>query len=34
MPAGQASGRTSAATLPNDLPKAQLLFGDRGYDID
>ncbi len=34
MTAGQVSDYTGAATLPHDLPKAQWLLGDRGYDAD
>ena len=34
MTAGQASDDTSAAALLDDLPKAQWLLGDRGYDAD
>jgi len=34
MTAGQVSHYTGAATLLDDLPKAQWLLGDRGYDAD
>jgi transposase len=34
MTAGQVSDYTGAAALPDDLPKAQWLLGDRGYDAD
>ena len=34
MTAGQVSGYTGAAALLDDLPKAQWLPGDRGYDAD
>ncbi|BCA63537.1 transposase [Sphingomonas sp. HMP9] len=34
MTAGQVSDYTGAAALLNDLPKAQRLLGDRGYDTD
>lgn len=34
MTAGQIGDHTGAATLLNDLPKAQWLVGDRGYDAD
>ena len=32
MTAGQVSDYTGAAALLDDLPKAQWLLGDRGYD--
>jgi len=34
LTAGQVSDYTGAAALFNDLPKAQWLLGDRGYDAD
>ena len=34
MTAGQASDYTGTAALLDDLPKAQWLLGDRGYDAD
>jgi len=34
MTAGQVSDYTCAAALPDDLPKAQWLLCDRGYDAD
>ncbi len=34
MTAGQVSDYTGAAALLDDLPKAQWLLGDRGYDAD
>ena len=34
MTAGQVSDYTGAAALLGDLPKAQWLLGDRGYDAD
>ena len=34
MTAGQVSDYTGAAALRDDLPKAQWLLGDRGYDAD
>lgn len=34
MTAGQVSDYTSAAALLDDMPKAQWLLGDRGYDAD
>jgi transposase len=34
MTASQISDYIGAAALLNDLPKAQLLLGDRGYDAD
>jgi len=34
MTAGQVSDHTGAAALLDDLPKAQWLLGDRGYDAD
>src|SRR3546814_4685262 len=34
MTAGQVSDYTGAAALLDDLPKAQRLLGDRGYDAD
>ena len=34
MTAGQVSDYTGAAALLDDLPKAQWLLGDRGYDPD
>jgi transposase len=34
MSAGQVSDYTGAAALLDDLPKAQWLLGDRGYDAD
>ena len=34
MTAGQVSDYTGAATLLDDMPKAQWLLGDRGYDAD
>lgn len=34
MTAGQVSDYTGAAALLDDLPKAQCLLGDRGYDAD
>jgi transposase len=34
MTAGQVSDYTGAATLLDNLPKAQWLLGDRGYDAD
>ena len=34
MTAGQVSDYTGAAALFDDLPKAQWLLGDRGYDAD
>jgi transposase len=34
MTAGQISDYTGAAALLDDLPKAQWLLGDRGYDAD
>ena len=34
MTAGQVSDYIGAATLLDDLPKAQWLLGDRGYDAD
>ncbi len=34
MTAGQASEYTGAAALLDDLPKAQWVLGDRGYDAD
>ena len=34
MTAGQVSDYTGAAALLNDLPRAQWLLGDRGYDAD
>lgn len=32
--AGQISDYTGAAALLGDMPKAQWLLGDRGYDAD
>jgi transposase len=32
--AGQVSDYTGAAALMNDLPKADWLLADRGYDVD
>ncbi len=32
MTAGQVSDYTGAAVLRDDLPKAQWMLGDRGYD--
>jgi transposase len=34
MTAGQVSDYTGAAALLDDLPKAQWMLGDRGYDAD
>ena len=34
MTAGQVSDYTGAAALLDDLPRAQWLLGDRGYDAD
>jgi transposase len=34
MTAGQVGDYTGAAALLDDLPKAQWLLGDRGYDAD
>jgi transposase len=34
MTAGQVSDYIGAAALLDDLPKAQCLLGDRGYDAD
>jgi len=34
MTAGQIIEHTGAAGLLNDLPKAQWLLGDHGYDAD
>lgn len=34
MTAGQVSDYTGAAALLDDLPQAQWLLGDRGYDAD
>lgn len=34
MTAGQVSDYTGAAALLDDLPEAQWLLGDRGYDAD
>lgn len=34
MSAGQISDYTGAAALLGDMPKAQWLLGDRGYDVD
>jgi hypothetical protein len=34
MTAGQITEYTGAAALLNDLPEAQWLLGDRGYDAD
>ena len=34
LTAGQVSDYTGAAALLDDLPKAQWLLGDRGYDAD
>jgi transposase len=34
MTAGQVGDYTGAAALLDSLPKAQWLFGDRGYDAD
>ena len=34
MTAGQVSDCTGAPALLDDLPKAQWLLGDRGYDAD
>ena len=34
MTAGQVIDYTGAAALLDDLPKAQWLLGDRGYDAD
>jgi transposase len=34
MTAGQVSDYTGAAALLDDMPKAQWLLGDRGYDAD
>ena len=34
MTAGQVSDYTGAAGLLDDMPKAQWLLGDRGYDAD
>ena len=34
MTGGQVSDYTGAAALLDDLPKAQWLLGDRGYDAD
>ena len=34
MTAGQVSDYTGAAALLDDLPKAQRILGDRGYDAD
>ena len=34
MTAGQVSDYTGAAALLDELPKAQWLLGDRGYDAD
>ncbi len=34
MTAGQVSDSTGAAALLDDMPKAQWLPGDRGYDAD
>jgi transposase len=34
MTAGQVSDYTGAASLLDDLPKAEWLLGDRGYDAD
>ncbi len=34
MIAGQVSDYTGAAVLLDDLPKAQWLLGDQGYDAD
>jgi len=34
MTAGQVSDYTGAAALLDDLPKAQWLLGDCGYDAD
>ncbi len=34
MTAGHVSDYTGAAALLDDLPKAQWLLGDRGYDAD
>ena len=34
MTAGQVSDYTGAAALLEDLPKAQWMLGDRGYDAD
>lgn len=34
MTAGQVSDYTGAATLPDNLPKARWLLGDRGCDAD
>jgi transposase len=34
MTAGEVSDYTGAAALLDDLPKAQWLLGDRGYDAD
>ena len=34
MTAGQVSDNTGAAALLDDMPKAQWLLGERGYDAD
>ncbi len=34
MTAGQVSDSTGAAALLDDMPAAQWLLGDRGYDAD
>lgn len=34
MTAGQMSGYTGAVALLDELPKAQWMFADRGYDAD
>ncbi len=34
MTAGQIRNYTGAAALLDDMPKAQWLLGDRGYDAD
>jgi len=34
LTAGQVSDHTGAAALLDDLPRAQRLLGDRGYDVD
>ena len=34
MSAGQVSDHTGAAALPDGLPKADWILGDRGYDAD
>ncbi len=34
MTAGQVSDYAGSAALLDDLPKAQWLLGDRGYDAD